>query len=279
MKESSPSSVSPLSTDDSSKCETVLPVQDVGMLEQLDPMLFGGVELKTYFECPVCYEYITPPIFQCVRGHLVCMDCFPKLSSCPTCRDSYQVCARNLMMEKMSNCINFPCKYAHNGCTEQHTGATKSAHELTCSHLFKHLQTEHNHIIILEGEEVMFLVTNIDSIGVTTWAMLQKVYGREFLIFLVKEPMFAQSTNENFSYFKLIIKIIGMANDANSFKYRIDIAGSYGRILYEDKPKPFLYKQLPVDKENDCLIFDEQTAKKISTNGTIPISIRISRSV
>ena len=39
-------------------------------------------------ECPVCYEYLTPPlqIYSCENGHLVCQDCKPKLSKCILCR-------------------------------------------------------------------------------------------------------------------------------------------------------------------------------------------------
>ena len=51
-------------------------------------------------ECPVCLDHITPPIKQCVKGHLVCIDCFPRLHHCPTCRSA--MCdERNLAMEQV----------------------------------------------------------------------------------------------------------------------------------------------------------------------------------
>lgn len=43
-------------------------------------------ELAALFECPVCFEIVLPPIMQCQVGHLVCANCRPKLSCCPTCR-------------------------------------------------------------------------------------------------------------------------------------------------------------------------------------------------
>ncbi|XP_034230302.1 nucleolin-like, partial [Thrips palmi] len=33
--------------------------------------------LLEILECPVCYEAMRPPIWQCPRGHLVCKDCEP----------------------------------------------------------------------------------------------------------------------------------------------------------------------------------------------------------
>ena len=43
-------------------------------------------ELAALFECPVCYDYVLPPILQCQSGHLVCSSCRSKLTLCPTCR-------------------------------------------------------------------------------------------------------------------------------------------------------------------------------------------------
>lgn len=43
-------------------------------------------DLASLFECPVCFDYVLPPIFQCQAGHLACSNCRPKLTCCPTCR-------------------------------------------------------------------------------------------------------------------------------------------------------------------------------------------------
>lgn len=45
-----------------------------------------STDLASLFECPVCFDYVLPPIIQCQSGHLVCSNCRPKLSCCPTCR-------------------------------------------------------------------------------------------------------------------------------------------------------------------------------------------------
>ena len=83
--------------------------------------------LLTLLECPVCLDHITPPIKQCTKvtvqpdlpspylfvcvlrhqmnclsqGHLVCIDCFPRLPHCPTCR-SPMAEERNLGMEQVT---------------------------------------------------------------------------------------------------------------------------------------------------------------------------------
>ena len=46
----------------------------------------SNTDLASLFECPVCFDYVLPPIIQCQSGHLVCANCRPKLTCCPTCR-------------------------------------------------------------------------------------------------------------------------------------------------------------------------------------------------
>lgn len=37
-------------------------------------------------ECPVCLESSTPPVSQCVHGHIICVSCRPRTQRCPVCR-------------------------------------------------------------------------------------------------------------------------------------------------------------------------------------------------
>ncbi|KAJ3589115.1 hypothetical protein NHX12_009963 [Muraenolepis orangiensis] len=67
-------------------------------------------ELIALFECPVCFDYVLPPILQCQAGHLVCNQCRQKLSCCPTCRGPLTPSIRNLAMEKVASTLPFPCK-------------------------------------------------------------------------------------------------------------------------------------------------------------------------
>lgn len=69
-----------------------------------------SAELTALFECPVCFDYVLPPILQCQAGHLVCNQCRQKLSCCPTCRGPLTPSIRNLAMEKVASTLPFPCK-------------------------------------------------------------------------------------------------------------------------------------------------------------------------
>ena len=68
----------------------------------------SGNEVIDLFECPVCYNYMTPPINQCVNGHLVCHDCFPECKKSPVCKAPKSK-TENLAMHKLTHMICYPC--------------------------------------------------------------------------------------------------------------------------------------------------------------------------
>ncbi|XP_063839456.1 uncharacterized protein LOC135088549 isoform X2 [Ostrinia nubilalis] len=57
--------------------------------------------LLRLLECPVCLEWMEPPMSQCRRGHLVCGRCRARLASCPVCRTTFSS-VRNRAMEGVS---------------------------------------------------------------------------------------------------------------------------------------------------------------------------------
>ena len=65
-------------------------------------------EVLTLLECPVCLDHITPPVKQCVKGHLVCNECFPRLPHCPTCRSPMNQ-ERNLAVEQIGMYVQASC--------------------------------------------------------------------------------------------------------------------------------------------------------------------------
>jgi len=91
-------------------------------------------QILTLLECPVCLDHITPPIKQCIKGHLVCTDCFPRLPHCPTCRSTMSA-ERNLGMEQVSRLLNFPCRYHPMGCKVATSLNKKGEHERSCDYL------------------------------------------------------------------------------------------------------------------------------------------------
>ncbi|XP_044751808.1 E3 ubiquitin-protein ligase SIAH1-like [Coccinella septempunctata] len=84
------------------------------------------------FECPICMEYMIPPIHQCTMGHTFCVNCFDKFSKCPTCRSPKGV-SRAYALERIHSSVIFPCRFRSEGCEVQILGSELSDHQGTCT--------------------------------------------------------------------------------------------------------------------------------------------------
>lgn len=58
-------------------------------------------------ECPVCKEYMSPPIYQCTTGHTICNSCKVKLGKCSACEDPIEK-TRNYTLEELSKKVELP---------------------------------------------------------------------------------------------------------------------------------------------------------------------------
>ncbi|KAF6767919.1 hypothetical protein AHF37_10226 [Paragonimus kellicotti] len=193
----------------------------------------NAVDLASLFECPVCMDYALPPILQCQSGHIVCAACRSKLSSCPTCRGNLDN-IRNLAMEKLASSVMFPCKYSTSGCPETFHYTSKGDHEAVCEYrpydcpcpgasckwlgeleqVMPHLMHHHKSITTLQGEDIVFLATDINLPGAVDWVMMQSCFGHSFMLVLEKQERVPDQI------FFALVQLIGTRKQAEQFVYR-----------------------------------------------------------
>ena len=82
-------------------------------------------------ECPVCTEYMVPPIILCANGHNICDICRPRIPQCPNCRQQF-LNTRNLALEKLARKVKYPCSYQKYGCEEVFVHDTVREHQHRC---------------------------------------------------------------------------------------------------------------------------------------------------
>lgn len=83
------------------------------------------------FECPVCNEYMNPPIRMCQTGHCFCNDCFEKIERCCLCQSAKSK-SRCFVLERIYEKIKFPCKFSGNGCTGTFNKLDMKKHVTEC---------------------------------------------------------------------------------------------------------------------------------------------------
>jgi len=246
-------------------------------------------DLASFFECPVCFDYVLPPIYQCQAGHLVCSVCRPKLNCCPTCRGPLGN-IRNLAMEKVANTVFFPCKYSASGCATLLLHTEKTDHEETCEYrpyvcpcpgasckwqgsleqVMPHLMVSHKSITTLQGEDIVFLATDINLPGAVDWVMMQSCFGHHFMLVLEK-----QDKNEGQQFFA-IVQLIGSRKQAEKFAYRLELNGHRRRLTWEATPRSIHEGVASAILNSDCLVFDTSIAQLFAENGNLGINVTIS---
>lgn len=82
-------------------------------------------------ECPICLEYMVPPIYQCQTGHSICGSCKIKVSECSLCKQPVQD-IRNFGLEKITSRIKYHCKYRDFDCNFISTANDIKQHETVC---------------------------------------------------------------------------------------------------------------------------------------------------
>lgn len=263
------------------------------------PIVGGGAEdssaeILSVFECPVCLEYMLPPYMQCPSGHLVCSNCRPKLQCCPTCRGPIPS-VRNLGLEKIANTVRFPCKFSNSGCPLNFHHMDKMDHEELCEYrpyscpcpgasckwqgalgdVMDHLKKVHKSITTLQGEDIVFLATDINLPGAVDWVMMQSCFDYNFMLVLEKQEKYdpAQSTQ----MFYAVVQLIGSKKEADNFVYRLELSANKRRMSWEATPRSIHEGVAFAIQQSDCLAFDTSAAQLFAENGNLGINVTISR--
>ncbi|KAF0918373.1 hypothetical protein E2562_023535 [Oryza meyeriana var. granulata] len=85
-------------------------------------------------ECDVCFGPLTPPLYQCIRGHITCSTCIAEMGQdCQWCH-APETTMRCRVMEHFLAGLSVPCSFNHKGCTAMVPYGERKAHEATCVH-------------------------------------------------------------------------------------------------------------------------------------------------
>lgn len=88
-------------------------------------------QIRKSWECQICQEYLTAPIYLCPTGHSLCGSCKMKMAVCPYCileiGDS-----RNFTLEEMAEHVQLSCQYETKGCRFTGNVEKIARHEQKC---------------------------------------------------------------------------------------------------------------------------------------------------
>lgn len=187
---------------------------------------FNETIIKT-LECPVCFNPMVPPIYQCVAGHSICDSCKSQVNDCPTCHARIQN-TRNYLLEEMTGHFKYPCKYREYDCTFISTANETKLHEVDCTFgpykcpfkdfdecdwkgklelLLSHIRVKHEDVIL----DMDTLTVYVDDDNLEEIFIINRF--KQIFKLLLK-------CDENYWY--LSIQLIGPKTEATNYFYEID---------------------------------------------------------
>lgn len=134
-----------------------------------------------------------------------------------------------------------------------------------------HLMHAHKSITTLQGEDIVFLATDINLPGAVDWVMMQSCFGHHFMLVLEKQEKY-----EGHQQFFAIVLLIGTRKQAENFAYRLELNGNRRRLTWEATPRSIHDGVAAAIMNSDCLVFDTSIAHLFADSGNLGINVTIS---
>ncbi|EGT33894.1 hypothetical protein CAEBREN_31489 [Caenorhabditis brenneri] len=202
---------------------------------------------------------------------------------------------RNLGLEKIANTVRFPCKFSNSGCQLNFHHIDKMEHEELCEcrpyscpcpgasckwqgalcDVMDHLKKVHKSITTLQGEDIVFLATDINLPGAVDWVMMQSCFDYNFMLVLEKQEKYDPAQNTQMFY--AVVQLIGSKKEADNFVYRLELSANRRRMSWEATPRSIHEGVAFAIQQSDCLAFDTNAAQLFAENGNLGINVTISR--
>ena len=141
----------------------------------------------------------------------------------------------------------------------------------TLEQVMPHLLQQHKSITTLQGEDIVFLATDITLPGAVDWVMMQSCFGYNFMLVLEK-----QEKHENYPQFFAVVQLIGTRRQAERFVYKLELNGQRRRLTWEATPRSIHDGVQQAITSSDCLVFDTHTAQLFADSGNLGINVTIS---
>jgi E3 ubiquitin-protein ligase SIAH1 len=237
-------------------------------------------DLLKELECPVCMEYMVPPIKMCTNGHNICSKCRTRVQYCPTCRAEFLE-IRNLALENIARRLKYPCVNRQNGCLHLFSIEHIAEHQAACvygnikcpfhllkecswrglkSSLKEHAKTQHRG----NWSEA----STFSSPLLSETVLILSCFGESFMYYKRKRD----------DTFFCAVQLIGTSSEASKYKCQFTLRAANG---IEQISNIFLVQSYSEDFETiynsgKCLYINKGIIKDFVNGNNLNLSIKLS---
>jgi len=240
-------------------------------------------DLLKDLECPVCMEYMVPPIHLCTKGHNICSKCREGVQCCPTriCRAKILE-TRNVALENIARRQKYPCANRQNGCLDLLSVEHIAKHQAVCvygkmkcpfhlvetcpctglkSDLKEHVKAAHK-TYFLEGSKF-----NSPHLTLCFWMLF--CFGELFAYYFKKRD----------GRYCAAVQLIGTSSEASKYKCEFTLRVANG---IEQISKTFLVRGYSEEYETifnsrKCFNLDEETVEIFVVDKKLNLDVQLSK--
>ena len=232
-------------------------------------------------ECPVCIEYMVPPIKLCTNGHNICRKCTERVELCPTCRAEFSE-TRCLALENIARTQKYPCANRESGCFDLLSIGDIAEHHAVCVYRTIECPFTLDSICSWNGfksdmEEHAKVAHPASFFENSTFR--SDIFEDEIL-------RLVSCFGELFVYYKRIVdgrlycavQLIGTSSEASKYKCEFTLRTANG---IEQISKTFLVRSFTEDFESSfnsgkCLRLDEVTVSNFVVQNNLNLTVTLS---
>jgi E3 ubiquitin-protein ligase SIAH1 len=232
-------------------------------------------------ECPVCMEYMVPPINLCTNGHNVCSMCRESVQCCPTCRDEL-LCTRNVALENIARSQKYPCANRESGCLEFFSIEDIAKHHAVCVygkikcplHLFKQcpwncLKKDLKKHVKAAHPKYFFEGPTFPDPHLASALAVVSCFGELFTYFKAKRD----------GRYYAAVKLIGTSRTASKYKceYTLRAANGIDQISNTFLVQGYSGDFETIFKSGICINLDEETVKYCVKEEKLQMLLKLSK--
>jgi E3 ubiquitin-protein ligase SIAH1 len=268
-------------------------VSAVAKMESISQLSHESVNdsIVSLFECPVCYEYLTPPIYQCKNAHNICSKCKEHITKCPTCGEIY-LDSRSVFVEQIAERLLYPCKNLEVGCYEKYSLQDIEKHHEVCSHRMYECLPGKADNCKWKGRSFDILTHMMDAHASSCWMVDENNILYDYNVFEgVEDLQLVSAYHEVFWYnFKcdatkqklfLAVQYIGPQELACTFTYEFELCADTDEeksIIIKNRTRPDTEKLNDIYDSASCIVLDFATVKHfVDSNNSVSFCLRLKR--
>lgn len=239
--------------------------------------------LLSDLECPVCTDYMVPPIILCSNGHNICRKCRQSVECCPICRGQIS-CIRNVTLEKIARRQRYPCANRDKGCSLVFTMDLIADHQAVCrygpmkcpmnkfpsvrcswkglmSELKKHVKDSHD-----------------EYYKDTPYVRSYNVGNAEAVRFILDETFLCFKRVKDGKWF-YVVQLVGTKEEALNYKSQFTLCGANGvdKIVETFVVRSFAEDFSDSFKSGKCLILDDIVVRNFVVDGKLDLTVSVSK--